>query len=203
MAIWKQGVQNDRSSYAAEIEKQRAAANLKTGTPPPPGSESGLISDFEDGKTTAKFGAGWSVSTDSIVGGKSSAEMKAVAGGANDSKYSLEISGEIAGGLPFAWAGALFSPAEQIFAPANLAAKKNISFSAKGDGQTYRIMVFTQSGGRVPAQQTFVAGKDWKEYTFAFSAFNGTDGHDVTAILFVGGPAGGKFDFQVDDIRLK
>lgn len=29
-----------------------------------------------------------------------------------------------------------------------------------------------------------------------------TDGHDIMAILFVGGPAAGKFDFQIDDVRL-
>jgi imidazolonepropionase-like amidohydrolase len=203
VAVWKLGVQDDRGSYAAEIEKQKTAAG-KTNLPlPPPGSEVGLISDFEDGKTSAKFGAGWSILTDSILGGKSSAEMKAADEGANGSQHSLEVSGEIDGGLPFAWAGVMFSPGAQVFTPANLSGKKNLTFWAKGDGQTYRVMVFTESGGRVPAVETFAAGKEWKQYTFPLSAFNGTDGHDLAAILFVGGPTAGKFDFQIDDVWLK
>jgi hypothetical protein len=35
------------------------------------------------------------------------------------------------------------------------------------------------------------------------ASFNGTDGHDVAAILFVGGPAAGAFEFSVDDIGLQ
>jgi hypothetical protein len=27
--------------------------------------------------------------------------------------------------------------------------------------------------------------------------------HDIAAILFVGGPAAGKFDFQIDEVRLE
>jgi hypothetical protein len=84
-----------------------------------------------------------------------------------------------------------------------LSSKRNISFYAKGDGQTYRVLVFTESGGRIPAQQTFITGPEWKRVSFPFSDFNGTDGHDVSAILFVGGPAPGKFDFQVDNIQLE
>jgi len=36
-----------------------------------------------------------------------------------------------------------------------------------------------------------------------WGAFNGTDGHDVAAILFVGGPGAGKFDFQIDEVKLE
>jgi hypothetical protein len=97
----------------------------------------------------------------------------------------------------------MWAPGSQPFVPVDLSSKKNISFFAKGDGQTYRVLVFTTSGGRIPAQQTFTAGPDWKKTSIPFSAFNGTDGHDVSAILFVGGPTAGKFDFQVDEIRLE
>jgi hypothetical protein len=119
------------------------------------------------------------------------------------SKQALDVSGDIDGGLPFAWAGIMFSPGSQPFAPANLSSKKSLAFWAKGDGKTYRAMLFTQSGGRMPAQQTFTVGPEWKQFTFPLSAFDGTDGHDVTAILFVGGPQAGKFDFQIDDIHLQ
>lgn len=156
-----------------------------------------------NGAPSSKFGTGWMVSTDSIAGGKSTGDMKVVDGGVDGGKHALEITGMIDGGLPYAWSGVMFSPGAQVFAPVNLSSKKNITFYAKGDGGTYRVMFFTESGGRMPSQQTFAAGPDWKKTSIPFSAFNGTDGHDISAILFVGGPQAGKFDFQIDEIRLE
>jgi imidazolonepropionase-like amidohydrolase len=202
VAVWKIGVQVDRKQFAMEVkEDSRTKAAAKPAASPL--SESKLISDFEDGKLSAKFGKGWSVSTDSIAGGKSTAEMKSATDGANASKHSLQVSGEISGQVPFAWSGVMFSPGQEIFKAVDLSSKKQLSFFAKGDGQTYRVMIFTESGGRIPAQQTFSAPKAWREYTFDLSAFNGTDGHDLSAILFVAGPAPGKFVFSIDEITLR
>ena len=203
LSVWKLGVEDDRATYRAAIEKAKQAAEKAAQAPPPSGSEMSLISDFEDGTPNAKFGTGWMMSTDSLAGGKSTGDMKVVDGGANGSKHALDISGVIDGGLPYAWSGVMFSPGSQPFVPVNLSSKKSISFFAKGDGQTYRVLVFTASGGRIPAQQTFTAGADWKLTTVPFSAFNGTDGHDISAILFVGGPTAGKFDFQIDNVKLE
>lgn len=203
ISVWKLGVEDDRASYRTEIEKEKQQADQAAKVPASSGSDTGLISDFEDGAPSAKFGTEWMSSTDSLAGGKSTGEMKVVDGGANASKHSLEITGMIDGGLPYAWSGVMWAPGSQPFVPLNLSSKKQISFFTKGDGQTYRVLVFTTSGGRIPAQQTFTAGTDWKKYSFPFSTFNGTDGHDISAILFVGGPKPGKFDFQVDDISLE
>ena len=207
VSVWKVGVEDDRASYRAALQKAKVEAAKAAPAPAPTGldsgSNSGLISDFDDGKSGTKFGGGWIISTDSIMGGKSTAGMKVVDGGANGSAHSLSVSGSIDGGLPFAWAGVMFSPGEQPFVPVNLSSKKSVSFFASGDGQSYRILFFTASGGRMPAQQTFIAGPEWKKINIPFSAFNGTDGHDTSAILFVGGPAAGKFDFQIDEVRLE
>jgi imidazolonepropionase-like amidohydrolase len=203
VSVWKLGTEDDRASYRAAIEKAKQEAAKAAQAPPPAGADSGLISDFDNGKADTKFGSGWMISADNIMGGKSSADMKVVDGGANGDAHALDVSGAIDGGLPFAWAGVMFSPGAQPFAAVNLSTKKGISFWAKGDGQTYRVMFFTESGGRMPSQQTFDAGPSWKRVTFPFTAFNGTDGHDISAILFVGGPAAGKFDFQIDEIKLE
>jgi imidazolonepropionase-like amidohydrolase len=203
VVVWKAGTQVDREAYREAIAKTKQHAKQAQTSTAPTAGEHGIISDFEDNKPSAKFGAGWSVSTDSIAGGKSAAEMKPVASGANESKYSLKVSGNIDGGLPYAWAGVMFSPGAQVFAPANLSANKDLTFWAKGDGKTYRAMIFTASGGRIPAQQTFTTEKNWKQYKLPLSSFNGTDGHDIAAILFVGGPATGAFEFYLDDVRLQ
>ncbi len=201
VSVWKLGVEDDRASYRAAFEKTRQET-AKAAQGPPPGAEMGLISDFEDGKPSAKFGTGWMLSTDSIAGGKSTGEMKVVEGGANGGKHALQASGIIDGGLPYAWAGAMWSPGTQPFVPVNLASKKSISFFATGDGQTYRVLIFTAGGGRIPSIQTFTAGPEWKKTTMPFSDF-GTDGHDIGAILFVGGPAAGKFEFEIDNVELE
>ena len=203
ISVWKLGVEDDRASYRASLEKARQEATKAAEAAPPADSALGLISDFDDGTATTKFGTGWMVSTDSIAGGKSTGEMKVVEGGANGDKHALDVSGTIDGGLPYAWAGVMWSPGSQPFVPVNLSSKKSISFFAKGDGQTYRVLFFTESGGRIPSQQTFTASSDWKKISLPFSAFNGTDGHDISAILFVGGPTAGKFDFQIDEIKLE
>jgi len=200
VSVWKAGVPLDRAAARAAIEKERKAAEAAV-MAAPPGSESGLISDFE-ADTSAKFGAGWTVSTDTIAGGKSTGEIKRVAGGANGDPGCLQISGTIDEAIPYAWSGALFAPGTRPFVPVNLSSKKAIHFWARGEGRTYRLMIFTQSGGYRPAQKTFVAGPEWKEFTFPFSDFN-TDGHDVGAILFAAGVPGGKFQFWIDDVRLE
>jgi imidazolonepropionase-like amidohydrolase len=203
VSVWKLGVEDDRAGYRAAIERAKQEVTSAAPAAAPSGTNMSLISDFDDGTANAKFGSGWVISTDSIAGGKSTGEMKVVDGGANGDKHALDISGLIDGGLPYAWAGVMWGPGAQPFVPVDLSSKKNITFFAKGDGKSYRVLVFTASGGRIPAMQNFTAGADWKKISTPFSAFNGTDGHDVGAILFVGGPTAGKFDFQIDEIRLE
>jgi imidazolonepropionase-like amidohydrolase len=202
VSVWKTGVEEDRATYRAALEKEKAPAAGQQ-APAPAGSESGLISDFEDGTSKSIFGAGWSISTDTIAGGQSAADMKVVDGGANGSKHSLQISGTVSNAFPYPWAGVMFSPGAAPFAPANLSSKKAIHFWARGDARTYRVMVFTASGGRIPAMESFSVSADWKEFTIPFSDFNGTDGHDLMAILFTSSTAVGTFSFQIDDVRLE
>jgi imidazolonepropionase-like amidohydrolase len=203
VAVWKAGVRVDREDYRMQIARAKSNGKQPQTAAALPTGELRVISDFEDNKLSAKFGAGWTISTDSIFGGKSTAEAKVVAPGANNSKHSVRVSGKVAGALPFAWAGVMFSPGPHLFAAANLSATKTLKFRARGDGKTYRVMIFTESGGRIPAQQTFTSEKDWKLFAMPLSKFNGTDGHDVTAILFVGGPAAGAFELWLDDIGLQ
>ena len=80
-SIWKGGRPVDRAKYLEEVKGEAAARERQKTASAPPGSESGLISDFEGDKIEAKFGAGWVVSTDALMGGKSKADMKLVEGG--------------------------------------------------------------------------------------------------------------------------
>ena len=202
LVVWKTGAEASRAEARAAVEKEKQEIAAAKASPPPAGSESGLVSNFEDGTTAAKFGAGWSVSTDSTAGGKSTAEIKWVASGAEGSKGALQISGMISDAVAYAWAGAFFSPGSAPFEPANLSSKKAIRFWIRGDGRPYRLMVFTKSGGYMPAVQDLAVTTEWKEIVVAFSAL-GTDGHDLTGILFTAGGPPGSFQFAIDNVRLE
>jgi hypothetical protein len=57
-------------------------------------------------------------------------------------------------------------------------------FWARDDALTYRVMIFTTSGGRMPARKKLLRQLGWKEVFMPFSDFGGRDGHDIMAILF-------------------
>jgi hypothetical protein len=196
--VWKAGVRAEREGFAQAVAAATAAMEREPG-----GAASGLVSDFDGDTINANFGAGWAITTDGMAGGKSEAAMNVTKGGANESAGALAITGTISAALPYAWGGAMFSPGPQMMAPANLATKKEVRFWAKGDGKTYRVMIFAESKGYTPLMQSFVTGSEWKEYVFPLSAFGGIDGHDLMALMFVGGPQPGPFAFQVDDVRFR
>ena len=173
--------------------------------PPPAGSESGLVSNFDELKVAANFGS-WMAAGDSLSGGKSTSKLDAVEPGAASTKGTLQVSGEVvAGNNGFAWSGALFSPGKGMFQPANLFGKKEISFWAKGDGKTYVLIVASENNsgsGGMPPMTMFVAGPEWKQYTFPLAQFQ-TDGSDLTGVAFLLAQQPGKFQFEIDEVQIK
>lgn len=204
VAVWKDGHQIDRAAWKASVAKQFEDQAKTKSAPPPVGSESGWISDFEqDGAPQAKFGMGWSISTDKMAGGKSVAKMEIAPGGAEASKRYLLVTGEVIEGFAFPWSGVLFSPGPAMMAPANLSSKKAIQFWAKGDGRTYQVMLFSRRLGYRPATKSFVAGPEWKQFTLQFASFGGIDGSDIMGIAWTAGPPTGAFTFGLDNIRIQ
>jgi imidazolonepropionase-like amidohydrolase len=197
--IWKRGIPIDRQSYRESVEQQRRESEH---LPAPEGSESGLISDFENGTTGTVFGHGWDISTDRVRGGASTAQYTVVPEGANGGKGSLLITGEVAPGSTFGrWAGATFFPGFAPWTPANLSAKKGVDFWAKGDGKTYSVTIFTRNS-MMPASVPFEAGAEWQHFRFPFTQFKNVDGRDLLCIQFLAGSELGPFAFQIDDVRL-
>lgn len=203
VGIWKEGVELDRTSYREKIAQERKAAASQPKPMPPAGLDTGLISDFEDDSRSSRFGSGWQDSTDAIMGGKSTIELTIAAGGANNSQYCLALSGEVVAGAAFVWSGTIMFPASKPFAPADLSGKKGITFWARGDGQTYEILFYSQKTGFMPASRSFTCGAEWQQFIFAFSAFPNIDSTQITAIAFTAGPKPGRFSFQLDNIELQ
>jgi len=187
--VWKLGVEENRDAYRAEVAGTKAAR--------------------------AAFGSGWSVSTDAIAGGSSSASLAvvddappgpapALTGTAPaPARRALEVTGKIAPGGFFAWAGGSFSPGNAPFSTVDLSARKRLRFWAKGDGRTYQVMLFSQSHGYMPLSQSFAAGPVWKEYDFPWSAFAGYDGHDLKAVVFAAVLPPGTFALRLAGVRFE
>ncbi len=202
-AVWKDGREIDRAGWKSLVAKQLDVQAQQKSAPAPKGSESGWISDFEQqGAPQARFGAGWSVTTDQMAGGKSAAKMEVLPGGAEGSANALRVSGEVVQGVAFPWSGVMFSPGPVMMAPANLSSKKAIRFWAKGDGRTYQLMVFATRLGFRPASRPFVAGPDWKEFALPFADFAGIDGSDIMGIAWTAGPKTGTYELSLDSVRL-
>ena len=204
VTVWKAGQRIDRDVWKASVARQAEEETKAKTSPAPAGSDSGWIADFEqEGAPRAQFGAGWMVTTDAMAGGKSVGKMEVVAGGAEGSKGALRVTGEVMEGFAFPWSGVMFSPGPAPMQPANLSGHKTIQFWAKGDGQTYQVMMFTKKLGYRPAIQTFVAGLEWKLFTLTFAAFGDVDGIDIMAIAWAAGPKTGPFQLELDNIRLQ
>jgi imidazolonepropionase-like amidohydrolase len=201
LAVWQRGRRVDRDGYRKQVASERQKLARVKKAPPPTGSERGLVSDFEGEKISAAFGAGWTVSTDQLFGGKSTAKFTLVAGGANDSKRALLITGNVQEREP-RWAGAMFSPGAKAMTPANLSAKKAVAFWARGDDKTYAVMLFFQSHGLgfQPSIRTFVAGSDWKRHRFELKDFDGCDGSDIMGVFIGSSRTPGPFAFHIDDV---
>lgn len=191
VAVWKGGVRAVRDKTAPEAA---AAGQAPTMT-------RGLVSDFEQSTLRAAFGFGWQMSTDTMRGGSSAATMRLVDGGAGGTAHALEIAGVLASG-PVPWAGAMFFPGAVPMAPTNLSRFQDLVFDARGDGAEYQVMLFAARLGNTPAIRSFTAGPTWQEVVMPFAGF-GTDGSDVTAILFSAGPNPGPFRLRIDEVRLR
>lgn len=178
----------------------RLHAESKKAAPAPDADAlaTGTISDFTDG-LTARFGAGWSETSDAIMGGTSTASLSITEGGA-DTPGALVVEGEVTAGYLFPWAGAMFSPGAEPMAAADLSSKAGIAFIARGDSGMYQLSVMAASRGFMPVSSPFEAGEGWVAHEVAFEQL-GLDATDITAIMFICQDKR-SFRFEIDDVAL-
>jgi imidazolonepropionase-like amidohydrolase len=197
VAVWKDGIPVNRGRYKEEAAAGQAAPAGRS----PESLRSGLVSDFEGKQVSASFGAGWMVSTDTMAGGKSKAQMRLAEGGAEGSAQALLVTGEILPGGSNLWAGAFFSPGPVMMAPADLSSSKGISFWAKGEGPEFAVMIFARSRGFAPAARPFAPGVEWRRFEFPFADF-GLKGDDIMGVFIGASGKPGPFSLWLDDFRL-
>ena len=206
VGIWKEGRRYKIELYLEQAAAARSAADAELGGPPPPGAESGLVSDFDDPggigrEPQARFGAGWESSTDAPAG-TSTVTLEVVAEGAEGSAAALAVRGVLdAGGRP-PFAGAMFRPGETASGGANLSSFEALSFRVRGDGGGYSVLMYSVSGSANVASQRFLAGPEWTEVVVPFAEHE-TDGRAINGILLaaVGDPR--SFSFTIDSVRFR
>ena len=186
VAIWKDGYLVERVVGSAGVEPQAEI------TPAPAET---LVAGFEDG-FEASFGA-WDVTTDQMTGGSSSVNV-----GVRDG--ALVVTGEIAPGLPFPWAGVIWMPGAQPMQPVDFSGREVIRFRTRGDGRQYSVMLFSsvQPAGPPPTV-TFIAPEEWTQLEIQLEDFPTATPEIIAGLAFVAQGPVGAYAFEVDEVEVR
>lgn len=196
--VWKDG--QPVSALRDERRKRIAAAIPAAARQPPAlaGSEDGPVATFSDDKGSvaiaAPFGA-WSLSTDAMMGGASTANASLTGEGA------LRLIGTVAPGGFVQWAGIAWMLGAQPMAPVDLSAWSGIAFRIRGTGNGPGVMGFSLAGGQRPSVTATTIGKDWSEVVVTFADLPRFDPKGATMLL-IGILEAGDYDVEIDDVRL-
>ena len=105
------------------------------------------------------------MTTDQMSGGSSSASMTVRDG-------ALVVTGEIAPGVAFPWAGVIWMPGEQFMQPVDFSGREVIRFRTREDGGEYSVMLVTSAEpAGPPPTVTFVAPKEWTQMEIRLEDF--------------------------------
>ena len=186
IAIWKDGYLVDRTVGPADAGPRAEVAPAPAET---------LVADFEDG-FEARFGE-WDVTTDQMTGGASTANAVV-------RDWALVVTGEIAPGLTFPWAGVIWMPGEQPMQPVDFSGRDAIRFQARGDGRQYSVMLISsaQPAGPPPTV-TFIAPREWTEVEIRLEDFPTATPKIIAGLAFVAEGPVGAFAFEVDDVEVR
>jgi hypothetical protein len=203
----------DHSKHQLVSFDDDLAAARGVQAPIPPGSETGLISDFEGGTPSVRFGSGWTLFTDKILktAKSSTGILEVTAPGAHGSRGALSIRGEISDNIMRPrWAGARFFPIQQGV-PADLSQRTKLTFWVRGDGQTYSAAMMTERRRKFWLVHEFRAPSEWTQIVLPFAEFHGeaatrygrTDLRDVMSFFIVATGPSGPFRLEIDDVALE
>ena len=188
VAIWKDGYLADRGVGTVST----AGAPQAEAVPAPAAT---LVADFENGLEAA-FGT-WDVTTDQMAGGASSASM-AVRDGA------LVVTGEIAPGLAFPWAGVIWMPGGQPMQPVDFSGRELIRFRTRGDGRQYSVMLISSAEPvGPPPTVTFIAPAEWTQVEIRLDDFPTATPEIIAGLAFVAEGPAGTFAFEVDEVEVR
>ncbi len=198
--VWLRGSRIDRPACLAEMERQKKEWRASGEIPPPVGSESGLICDFDSGDYATRFGSYFFDMSDRMMGGGSSVAISQADAGAEGTSGSLRLDGILDPKTPLPWAGAAYYPGALIDSIANLSRWDAVSFQVKGDGPNGALIAMFDYQ-QTPGIKFFPVTKEWQKVTVSFKDL-GSDGKNIMAFIFGAAKTPGPFHLQIDDLRL-
>ena len=149
-----------------------------------------ILSDFEN-SLDGPNGLVWSHTDDSIVNGKSQAQI-------NASPQGLNVYANVEQGFSFPWSGVSVSSKS----PIDMSDLKEIEFKIRGTSGTYRLMIFSDVQTGIPPVQTIQVGDSVSTINLKLSDFHNASLDRVTGFAWVAGPNFGEFNFTLDDVKL-
>ena len=185
------------SSMSGYVAAERAANALDMDLVSRQAAELAVLSPKAPlGRVEAAFGA-WDVTTDQMAGGSSSASM-AVRDGA------LVVTGEIAAGVAFPWAGVIWMPGAQPMQPVDFSGREVIRFRTRGDGGEYSVMLISSAApAGPPPTVAFVAPEEWTQVEIRLEDFPMATPEVFAGLAFVAEGAVGIFGFEVDEVEVR
>ena len=187
VAVWKDGHLVERGVGSAGAGPQAEAMPAPAET---------LVADFEDGLGSS-FGVGWDVTSDQMSGGSSTASL-AVRNGA------LVVTGEIAPGFAFPWAGVIWLPGEQPMQPVDFSGREAIRFRTRGHGGQYSVvLVGGPDAVGPPPSVRFVPTAEWTQVEIRLQDFPTATPEVIAGLAFVAEGPAGEFEFELDELEIR
>lgn len=191
--VWRGGRELDltarRTAIAAATERELAKAKVLLGP---------LASfDTDTAQPTARYGR-FGPGSDQLMGGSSSSKLALVDGGAHGSARALAVTGTgvAPGGATGIWAGLSFVPAASGFDPVDFTIAHRLTFSVRGDGKRYAVLLW--SGMGKPIAASFVAPAAWTDVAIELGA-----DRDAIRVISWATTEAGPFAFQLDQLAVE
>lgn len=164
----------------------------------------GRVSDFDGSLLSTVNGMRWLPTTDKYVGGTSTVTPTLVAGGVGGSTGAMRLSGDIAVGSSWSWAGVMLNPGENPMTPVDARACKALVFQARGDGRELAVLLFSgEPMSPTPPRVMIRPGKDWGEIRLPLAQFKGADLAQFRAIAITAGLPAGAYQFDIDAVEIR
>ncbi len=185
VSVWKNGIQVERTGAGAAAGNSSHAPLLMA-----------LSSRFDDGSLKTDQGRYWMATTDSVMGGASTAALTPAVG-------TLQVAGVIASGATYPWSGAALIIGDPPMSASNASNLGTLSFRLRGDGRELLVMLLSGEQMGTPSMQRIPSSSEWQTHQLPLSTFQGADLTRLRAISFAASLPSGEFAFELDDVELR
>lgn len=181
LGVWIGGEQVRHDRWRTRVRERVSALAQR----PAPTGAIGLISDFADGTTQTRWGAGWREVTDAVRGGESTAELTVTDEPDVPSGHALSVRTSVmpARGFRFGFAGAEFATTESDVDGVNLRGAAAIEVTLRAEVPTF-VLVSLDTGYplKQPAVVPVAVTTGYRRYRIRFGEFGAVDRSRVRAV---------------------